>query len=77
VLKTELNGMLVDAVRSLLSVNGFHDGSGVHRDQHGTLHLFVLGQEVCLPGISISDIADSIPGTRHNLFSFRDAYDTG
>ena len=77
VLMTELNDMLVDAVRSLLSVNGFHDGSGVDGDQHGTLHLFVLGQEVCLPGSSISEIADSIPGTRHNLFSFREAYDTG
>ena len=77
VLMTELNDMLVDAVRSLLSVNGFHDGSGVDGDQHGTLHLFVLGQEVCLPGSSISEIADSIPGTRHNLFSFREAFDTG
>jgi hypothetical protein len=77
VLMTELNDMLVDAVRSLLSVNGFHDGSGVDGDQHGTLHLFVLGQEVCLPGSAISEIADSIPGTRHNLFSFREAFDTG
>ena len=77
VLMVELNDMLVDAVRSLLSVNGFQDGSGVNGDQHGTLHLFVLGQEVCMPGSLISEIADSIPGTRHNLFSFREAFDTG
>ena len=77
VLMTELNDMLTDAVKSLLSVNGFHDGSGVNGDRHGKLHLFVLGQEVCLPGSAISELADSIPGTRHNLFSFRDPYDIG
>ena len=77
VLMTELNDMLTDAVKSLLSVNGFHDGSGVNGDRHGKLHLFALGQEVCLPGSAISELADSIPGTRHNLFSFRDPYDIG
>jgi hypothetical protein len=32
VLMSDLNDMLVDVVRSLLSVNGFHDGSGVDGD---------------------------------------------
>ena len=77
VLMTELNDMLTEAVKSLLSVNGFHEGSGINGDRHGKLHLFVLGQEVCLPGSLISELADSIPHSRHNLFSFREAYDTG
>jgi hypothetical protein len=52
VLMTELNDMLTDAVKSLLSVNGFHDGSGVNGEggPMGSASVVVCGIGTALVG---------------------------
>ena len=72
-----LNDILADAIKSMISVCGFHKGKAIDGDLHGTLHGFALGQEEGTSGSLFTDEADTLEGTNHNLFSYRKLHDKG